>query len=96
LFFDDLGSAHFTAARISHFFALMDARYKEAGQTMFTTNHGVKEIRAMLSGNGGKDDTTMADRILRRMIGTANDPRAAFFEFKRRKKATKKEAAPVC
>jgi DNA replication protein DnaC len=89
LFFDDLGSAHFTSARISHFFALMDTRYKEAGQTIFTTNHGLEEIRAMLSGNGGKEDTTMADRILRRMIGTANDPRATFLEFKRRRKAAK-------
>lgn len=85
LYFDDLGSAHFTAARISHFFALMDARYKAKGYTIFTTNHGLKEIRSMLSGSGGKDDTTMADRILRRMVGTANDPRATFFEFKRRK-----------
>lgn len=85
LYFDDLGSAHFTAARISHFFALMDARYKAQGYTIFTTNHGLREIRSMLSGSGGKDDTTMADRILRRMVGTANDPRATFFEFKRRK-----------
>ena len=98
LYFDDLGSAHFTAARISHFFALMDARYKAKGYTIFTTNHGLKEIRSMLSGSGGKDDTTMADRILRRMIGTANDPRATFFEFKRRKAPAAKrgKAAPVC
>jgi DNA replication protein DnaC len=89
LYFDDLGSAHFTAARISHFFALMDARYKAQGYTIFTTNPGLKEIRSMLSGSGGKDDTTMADRILRRMIGTANDPRCTFFEFKRRRKAAK-------
>jgi DNA replication protein DnaC len=85
LFFDDLGSAHFTPARISHFFAMIDHRYKTNGPTLFTTNHGLKEIRAMLSGSGSKDDTTMADRILRRIIGTPADPRCTFFEFKRRK-----------
>jgi DNA replication protein DnaC len=94
LFFDDLGSAHFTAARISHFFALMDARYKESLTTMFTTNHGLKDIRGMLCGSGSQEDATMADRILRRMIGTANDPRATFFEFKRRKQAAAHKQAP--
>jgi DNA replication protein DnaC len=87
LFFDDLGSAHFTPARISHFFTLMDVRYKTGGQTMFTTNHGVAEIRGMLSGSGSKDDMTLADRILRRMVGTKADPRASFFHFKRRRNA---------
>lgn len=98
LYFDDLGSAHFTPARISHFFALMDARYRSQGYTIFTTNHGLKEIRSMLCGSIGKDDTTMADRILRRMVGTPNDQRATFFAFKRRKAQTHKggKAAPVC
>jgi DNA replication protein DnaC len=98
LYFDDLGSAHFTPARISHFFALMDARYRARGYTIFTTNHGLKEIRSMLCGSIGKDDTTMADRILRRMVGTPNDQRATFFAFKRRKAQTPKggKAAPVC
>lgn len=85
LYFDDLGSAHFTAARISHFFALMDARYKGNLPTIFTTNHRRKEIRVMLSGSGSKDDAVTADRILRRIVGTPADPRCTFFEFKRRK-----------
>jgi DNA replication protein DnaC len=92
LFFDDLGSNHFTGPRISHFFSLMDARYQDSLATFFTTNHGVADIRKMLSkGTGRSDDasasdrTVFADRIIRRMIGTNAEPRAVFFKFNGRK-----------
>jgi hypothetical protein len=92
LFFDDLGSSHFTGARISHFFVLMDERYQNNRATFFTTNHGVMEIRRMLSrGTGRPDDASqadrgiVADRIIRRMVGTSASPKAMFFKFNPRK-----------
>lgn len=81
LFFDDLGSSHMTGPRISALFSLMDQRHGQNRITAFTTNHGLKDIRRMLSASNSADDTVQADRILRRMIGTAADPRALTFKF---------------
>ena len=90
LFFDDLGSAHFTAARVSHFFAVMQERSKQAHRiTLFTTNHTHSELHTMLGSATGKDTTKqerelMAERIVWRMVGTANDPKAKAFHFIKR------------
>ena len=98
LFFDDLGSVHFTDARISHFMALVDARYQKGFETHFTTNFSLAQIREMLSGRGAAADVMLADRILGRIIGTEAEPRAEVFQFKRRKSVAAKgrKAAAVC
>jgi DNA replication protein DnaC len=89
LFFDDLGAVHFTGPRISHFMTLVDARYIEGWPTHFTTNFSLRQIREMLSGQGGDTDVMVADRIIGRIIGTEAEPRAEVFEFKRRRKTSK-------
>lgn len=99
LFFDDLGSVHFTDARVSHFMALIDARYQKGNETHFTTNFNLQQIREMLSGRGAAADVMLADRILGRIIGTEAEPRAEVFQFKRHKRAAATKggkAAPVC
>jgi DNA replication protein DnaC len=99
LFFDDLGSVHFTDARVSHFMALIDARYQKGNETHFTTNFNLQQIREMLSGRGAAADVMLADRILGRIIGTEAEPRAEVFQFKRHKRAAAAKggkAAPVC
>ena len=99
LFFDDLGSVHFTDARVSHFMALIDARYQKGNETHFTTNFNLQQIREMLSGRGAAADVMLADRILGRIIGTEAEPRAEVFQFKRHKRAATAKggkAAPVC
>jgi DNA replication protein DnaC len=99
LFFDDLGSVHFTDARVSHFMALIDARYQKGNETHFTTNFNLQQIREMLSGRGGAADLMLADRILGRIIGTEAEPRAEVFQFKRHKRAAAAKvgkAAAVC
>jgi DNA replication protein DnaC len=96
LFFDDLGAVRFTDSRITHFYALMQARYKHNLTTYFTTNYDREGIEKMLTVEGTKAEAETAGRIIRRMIGTPAEPRAHLIRFKRRKKATKKEAAPVC
>jgi DNA replication protein DnaC len=98
LFFDDLGSVHFTDARISHFMALVDARYQKGFETHFTTNFTLAQIREMLSGRGAAADVMLADRILGRIIGTEAEPRAEVFQFKRRKAPAAKgrKDAAVC
>jgi len=99
LFFDDLGSVHFTDARVSHFMALIDARYQKGNETHFTTNFNLQQIREMLSGRGAATDLMLADRILGRIIGTEAEPRAEVFQFKRHKRAATAKggkAAPVC
>lgn len=93
LFFDDLGSVHFTDARISHFMALIDARYQKGFETHFTTNFSLAQIREMLSGRGAAADVMLADRILGRIIGTEAEPRAEVFHFKRRKGPVQKRKA---
>lgn len=90
LFFDDLGSVHFTDARVSHFMALIDARYQPGNPTHFTTNFTLQQIREMLSGKGSSADVMLADRILGRIIGTEAEPRAEVFEFKRRNRSAAK------
>lgn len=99
LFFDDLGSVHFTDARVSHFMALIDARYQKGNETHFTTNFNLQQIREMLSGRGAAADLMLADRILGRIVGTEAEPRAEVFQFKRHKRAATAKggkAAPVC
>lgn len=98
LFFDDLGSVHFTDARISHFMALVDARYQKGFETHFTTNFSLAQIREMLSGRGAAADVMLADRILGRIIGTEAEPRAEVFQFKRRntQAAKGRRAEAVC
>ena len=99
LFFDDLGSVHFTDARVSHFMALIDARYQKGNETHFTTNFNLQQIREMLSGRGAAADVMLADRILGRIIGTEAEPRAEVFQFKRHKRAAAAKGgkpAPVC
>ena len=99
LFFDDLGSVHFTDARVSHFMALIDARYQKGNETHFTTNFNLQQIREMLSGRGAAADVMLADRILGRIIGTEAEPRAEVFQFKRHKRAATAKGgkpAPVC
>jgi hypothetical protein len=92
LFFDDLGAVRFTESRITHFYALMQARYKHNLTTYFTTNYDREGIEKMLTVEGTKAEVETAGRIIRRMIGTPAEPRAHLIRFKRRRKAAKKEA----
>jgi DNA replication protein DnaC len=52
LFFDDLGAVRFTESRITHFYALMQARYKHNLTTYFTTNYDREGIEKMLTVEG--------------------------------------------
>jgi DNA replication protein DnaC len=81
LFFDDLGSAHFTAARMTHFFRLIDNRYRKGFHTLFTTNYSTAQLKKHFTKSGGSSED--AARILRRIIGTPATPLAKFFHFKR-------------
>jgi len=98
LFFDDLGAVRFTESRIEHFYTLMHARYKENLTTYFTTNYDRAGIEKMLAVNSTAAEREIAGRIIRRMIGTAAEPRAHLIAFKRRKAPAAKggKAAPVC
>ena len=81
LFFDDLGSANFTAARMTHFFRLIDNRYRKRFHTLFTTNYSTAQLKKLFSKTGESSED--AARILRRIIGTPATPLAKFFHFKR-------------
>ena len=89
LFFDDLGAVRFTESRITHFYALMQARYKNNLTTYFTTNYDRAGIEKMLAVDGTKAEKEIAGRIIRRMIGTAAEPRAHLIQFKRRPRDAK-------
>lgn len=78
LAFDDLGSSNFTDARTARLFSLVDHRHRHGLPTAFTTNCSLSGIRSMLA-----PDKTTGDRILRRLTGTRNDPRAAFHNFRK-------------
>jgi DNA replication protein DnaC len=93
LFFDDLGAVHFTDAGLSHFMALIDARYAPGLPTHFTTNFSVEEMRQILSGKHG--NKMLADRLLGRIIGTEAEPRAEVFQFKRRSRPAAKGRKPA-
>jgi DNA replication protein DnaC len=81
LFFDDLGSANFTAARTTHFFRLIDNRYRKGFPTLFTSNYSTAQLKKLFSKTGESSED--AARILRRIIGTPASPLAKFFHFKR-------------
>lgn len=79
LFIDDLGSMHFTTARTSRLFDLLDHRHRHRLVTAVSTNHGLGTIRKMLA-----SDKITADRILRRLVGTKADPRATTYFFQKK------------
>lgn len=79
LFIDDLGSQHFTTARTSRLFDLLDHRHRHRLVTAVSTNHGLGTIRKMLAA-----DRITADRILRRLVGTKADPRATTYTFQKK------------
>ncbi|MEX1118779.1 MAG: ATP-binding protein [Terrimicrobiaceae bacterium] len=83
LFFDDFGGASFTQARISALFSLFDARFSHRRGTYITTNFSSARLRELLAKGGGDDAEIVADRLLRRIVGTANDPRAHIIKFER-------------
>jgi len=85
LYFDDLGSANFTAARTARFFRLIDERYRRNRITFFSTNHTPQQLRKIFTSSSESKDEAV--RILRRICGTQSHPLAQLFQFK--KPATK-------
>ena len=81
LFFDDLGTANPTTALTSHFFRLIDNRYRKRLHTLFTTQSSTAQLKKHFTKSGGSSEDAV--RILRRIIGTPATPLAKFFHFKR-------------
>jgi hypothetical protein len=82
LLIDDLGSAHFSEARVSRLFELLDARYRNQLPTAVSTNSGSDELRRQLAGQSRDPGSKLvADRIIRRLTGSPADPRATFVRF---------------
>jgi DNA replication protein DnaC len=81
LYFDDLGSANFTAARTARFFRLIDERYRRNRITFFSTNHTPQQLRKIFTSSSESKDEAV--RILRRIIGTPSHPLAQLFQFKK-------------
>lgn len=77
---DDLASVHFTGARISALFKVLDARYRNRLPTFITTNCNEEQMDKMLSAG---EDPAIGERILRRLAGTIARPTAYAVEFKR-------------
>jgi len=85
LFFDDVGSVKFNETRLSRFYALLNERYKNNSVTFFSTNYNRSGLLRVFMPEGDAADQEIAERIVRRMIGTPAEPRANLIEFKRRK-----------
>ena len=99
LFFDDVGSVKFNEARLSRFYALLNTRYTNNRVTFFSTNYNRSGLLRVFAPEGDAADHEIAERIVRRMIGTPAEPRANLIEFKRHKRAATAKggkAAPVC
>jgi DNA replication protein DnaC len=82
LLIDDLGSAHFSEARVTRLFEILDARYRNQLPTAVSTNCGSDELRRQLAGQSRDPGSKLvADRIIRRLTGSPADPRATFVRF---------------
>jgi len=91
LLIDDLGSAHFSEARVSRLFELLDARYRNQLPTAVSTNCGSDELRRQLAGPSRDPASKLvADRIIRRLTGSPADPRATFVRFASKPRSSKK------
>ena len=70
LILDDIGTAKITEWGLEQMFRLLDARYRESRQTIFTSNYSLEELRQKLLNSGRFDeseDEQQVDRLIRRM-----------------------------